>query len=76
MSKIYKDRKDYGSYYSKKSVSGDNPLLEIIYELENAVRYDAFRDLEYIPKSDMRDIIVRHDNTVKEFKEKLARMIN
>lgn len=72
----YKQREDYGSYYTKKKVYGDNPLNEIIYELEDAVEYDSFRELEYVSKSKMQDIIVRHSNTIKEFKNKLAKMIN
>jgi len=55
------------NYYTKKKVYGDNPLREIIYELEDALEYDSFRELEYIPKGKLQDIILRHDNTVKEF---------
>jgi len=64
------------SYYTKKKVFGDNPLKEIIYELEDAYEWNAFLDLQYISKEKLQDILIRHSNTVQQFKEKLAKLIN
>lgn len=62
------------SYYTKKAVYGDSPLNEIIYEIEDAMEYDSFREREYVSRDKLQDIIHRHSNTVKEFKSKLAKL--
>lgn len=64
------------SYYNKKKVYGDNPLMEIIYEIEEAYEYDSFRDRTYISREKMDTIAQRHKETVKEFKNKLSRLVN
>ena len=64
------------NYYNKKTVFGDNPLMEIIYELEEAIDYNIFLELEYISKDKLSDILDRHSETVKEFKIRLSKLIN
>lgn len=64
------------SYYNKKKVYGDSPLKEIVYELEDATEYNSFLDLKYVPKDKLQDILVRHSQTVNEFKVKLSELIN
>ena len=63
------------SYYNKKSVYGDEPLKEIIYELEDAFEYASFEGLEYIPKDKVQEIIERHSNTVREFQKRLKKKL-
>jgi hypothetical protein len=64
------------SYYNKKAVYGDNPLNEIIYEIEDAYEYNSFLEIKFVPKEKLQDILERHSNTVKEFKNRLAKLIN
>lgn len=64
------------SYYTKKTVYGNSPLKEVIYELEDAVEYDNFSDIEFVPKEKLKLILERHHNTVKEFKKKLRELVN
>lgn len=64
------------TYYTKKSVYGDNPLKEVIYEIEDAYEYDPFLEIQFVRKEKLQDILFRHSNTVKAFKEKLSKMIN
>ncbi len=64
------------SYYNKKKVYSDSPLKEVIYELEDAIEYNAFLGLEYVPKEKLKEILHNHAETVQVFKEKLAELIN
>lgn len=59
------------SYYDKKTVYGDSPLKEIIYELEDSVQYNTTLDIKYISEEDISDIIIRHNETVNEFKNRI-----
>lgn len=62
--------KEKESYWDKKCSYGDDPLLEIIYELEDIVFWAEKPDTKVIDYYEAQEILHRHINTVKKFYKK------
>jgi len=54
------------SYFVKESVYGDEPLIEIIYEIEDRLVHDDKVDGKYVTLESLYVIFERHKNTVQE----------
>ena len=52
------------SYFTKDSVYGDEPLMEIIYEIEDCFVADS--NGKFASQKELLPIFARHKNTVKE----------
>lgn len=58
------------TYWDKKKVYGDNPLTEIIYELEDMVFVSDILGGKFIDYYKAQEILQRHRNTVEEYKNR------
>lgn len=58
------------SYYTKKATYGDDPLMEIIYEIEDVLYISEEYEGKKASHDDLKEIFDRHGNTVKEYKKR------
>ena len=63
------------NYYTKQAVYGDDPLMEIIYEIEDCLFVSEEWEGKKADHEDLKEIFERHTATVREYKARIEKIV-